>query len=344
MNAKTLAILFWLTANLAHAQGFAGLGTQSDSFALPDQTTELDFPADHGPHPDFRIEWWYVTSNLTDSNGKSYGVQWTLFRSALAPREGEGWSSPQFWMGHAALTSQANHFVAETFARGGIGQAGVTAKPFKAHINGWQLAGPDFDNVNMTAKGTDFAYDLNLKASGPLIFHGTKGYSVKSASGNASHYYSQPYYEVTGTLTLADQEVEVSGTAWLDREWSSQPLSETQTGWDWFSLNLADGHKLMGFQLRDSKNPVYTAGTWITPDGQTTALPDGAFQAAPLNQSDPPTKWQVTLSTFGVDLEVEALNPHSFMTTSIPYWEGPVRISGSHEGQGYLEMTGYGND
>jgi predicted secreted hydrolase len=29
------------------------------------------------------------------------------------------------------------------------------------------------------------------------------------------------------------------------------------------------------------------------------------------------------------------------MNLRIPYWEGPVRISGSHPGQGYLEMTGY---
>ena len=29
------------------------------------------------------------------------------------------------------------------------------------------------------------------------------------------------------------------------------------------------------------------------------------------------------------------------MNLSIPYWEGPVAVSGSHSGLGYLEMTGY---
>ena len=29
------------------------------------------------------------------------------------------------------------------------------------------------------------------------------------------------------------------------------------------------------------------------------------------------------------------------MGTSFPYWEGPISISGTHSGRGYLEMTGY---
>lgn len=343
MNVKWLVLC--LLPVTAVAQGFAGLGTETDGFATLEQPAVFDFPTDHGPHPDYRIEWWYLTANLTAADGTEYGLQWTLFRTALAAGEAEGWSSPQVWMGHAAVTTPDAHFVTERLARGGIGQAGVIAAPFKAWIDDWQLTGPDFDTLNMTASGPDFAYDMDLSAQGPLVFHGDAGYSVKSAEGQASYYYSQPFYNIEGVLTLPEGQVPVTGQAWLDREWSSQPLSDNQTGWDWFSLSFETG-KLMGFRLRQTDGSHYTSATWIAPDGVTTAYPDGAFTANPLGTSDVggrtvPTRWAVTLPQHDVDVTVEAINTQAWMDTSVLYWEGPVTISGSHQGRGYLEMTGY---
>ncbi len=343
MNVKIL--LLSMLPSLSMAQGFAGLGTATDAFATPQRPAEFSFPADYGTHPDYRIEWWYLTANLQSEDGTDYGLQWTLFRTALATGEGTGWASPQLWMGHAAVTTPDAHYVTERLARGGIGQAGVTADPFEAWIDDWQLIGPNFDQLRMVATGPDFAYDMALNAHGPLIFHGENGYSVKSAAGQASYYYSQPFYAIDGVLTLPDGDIEVSGQAWLDREWSSQPLSEDQTGWDWFSLSLDTG-KLMGFRLRQTDGTYYTAATWIAPDGATTAYEDGAFRANPtattqVNGREVPTGWQVQLPDRDVDVTVRAINPQAWMSTSIPYWEGPVTIEGSHTGRGYLEMTGY---
>ncbi|MEM6304253.1 MAG: lipocalin-like domain-containing protein [Pseudomonadota bacterium] len=345
MNVKTL-ILLCLLPLAAMAQGFSGLGTDAEGFAVPQPAPTFDFPADHGPHPDYRIEWWYLTANLEDAEGRTFGLQWTLFRSALAPGEAEGWTSPQVWFAHAAVTTPDQHFVTERFARGGIGQAGVEAAPFRAWIDEWALEGPDFDTLALRAQGPDFGYDMSLKAQGPLIFHGAEGFSVKSAEGQASYYYSQPFYQIEGTLQLPTGDVAVTGQAWLDREWSSQPLSENQTGWDWFSLSFDEGAKLMGFQLRQRDGTRYSASTWIAPDGQTTAYEDGAFRAQPLGETDidgrdVPTRWQVQLPDRGVDVTVEAVNRRAWMALTIPYWEGPVRVSGSHAGIGYLEMTGY---
>ena len=328
------------------AQGFAGLGTAPGNFAIPSKETLLRFPADHGPHPDFRIEWWYITANMTGPDGTAYGLQWTLFRSALAPREEAGWASPQLWMGHAAVTTPTDHFVTERLARGGIGQAGVTAAPFEAWIDDWQLEGADFSQLQLTASGPQFAYDVGLTATGPLVLHGNQGYSVKSETGQASHYYSQPFFKLAGTLKLPEGNIPVTGTAWLDREWSSQPLAEDQKGWDWFSLSFDTGEKLMGFVLRGNSN--FTAATWIAADGTATALSDGAFSATPLTEHavagrDLPVKWRVRVAKHNVDVTVEALNRNAWMATSVPYWEGPVVLSGSHGGVGYLEMTGYGN-
>ncbi len=344
MNVKlALAVLLLLPLQAA-AQGFAGLGTDAEGFTTPDPATVLEFPADHGAHPDYRIEWWYLTANMTGPDGTAYGLQWTLFRSALAPRDGYGWDTPQLWMGHAAITTPDAHFVAERLARGGIGQAGVTATPFAAWIDDWTMQGDDFDTLRLTASGPDFAYDVGLTVAGPLVLHGQNGYSVKSAAGQASHYYSQPSFKLTGTLTLPQGKVMVTGSAWLDREWSSQPLGADQTGWDWFSLSFDSGDKMMGFVLRGAKD--YTSATWIGADGRTEALPDGAFTATPLLEHRVagrtlPVEWRVQLPAKGVDVTVAALNRDAWMATSVPYWEGPVTVSGSHGGRGYLEMTGY---
>ena len=345
MNAKLFAFLC-LFPFAALSQGFSGLGTDADGFATPQPDPSFSFPADHGPHPDYRIEWWYITANMTGPDGTPYGLQWTLFRSALAPGEAPGWRSPQVWFAHAAVTTPDTHLATERFARGGIGQAGVQADPFHAWIDDLSLQGVDFDNLALAANGPSFAYDMTLTAQGPLVFQGDKGYSVKSAEGQASYYYSQPFYDLNGTLTLPSGQVAVTGSAWLDREWSSQPLSETQTGWDWFSLSFDDGSKLMGFQLRQTDGSDYSASTWIEADGTTTAYPDGAFEAKPLNRSsvadrEIPTRWQVTLPDKDVDVTVDALNTNAWMDLTIPYWEGPVTITGSHTGKGYLEMTGY---
>ena len=347
------ASLLLLLTGPVFAQGFAGLGTEAGAeFAVPVRDYAFDFPTDHGPHPEYRIEWWYLTATLSGPDGTPYGVQWTLFRSALAPETSTGWDSPQIWMGHAGLTTPEAHYHAERLARGGIGQAGAEAAPFQAWIDDWHMVStaPDGSDalgaLSLSARGSDFAYALDLVADGPLIFHGDAGYSVKSAQGQASYYYSQPFYRVTGRLDLPGGPVEVTGTAWLDREWSSQPLSDDQEGWDWFSLQFQDGSRMMAFALRSNAGAPYTSATWIAPDGTTTAYGDGAVGLSPLTVTevdgrDVPTEWQLSFPERGIEITTTPVNPQSWMATNFPYWEGPIAFTGSHDGIGYLEMTGY---
>ena len=216
MNAKIFAVLCLLPIS-AFAQGFSGLGASVNGFETPQPDPAFSFPDDHGPHPEYRIEWWYLTANLSGPDEAPFGLQWTLFRTAVAPGETKGWRSPQIWFAHAAVTTLDQHLSAERFARGGIGQAGVHADPFHAWIDEWALEGPDFDEMTLTANGTNFAYSMSLNANGPLIFHGEEGYSVKSAEGQASYYYSQPFFDISGTITLPSGDVPVNGTGWLDR-------------------------------------------------------------------------------------------------------------------------------
>jgi len=350
MSVRAL-LIYLLLAVPALGQGFAGLGSDAEGFAVPQRGTLLSFPADHGAHPDFRIEWWYVTANLTAEDGTDYGVQWTLFRSALAPGENNGWSDPQVWMGHAGLTTAGHQYVAERLARGGIGEAGVESSPFRAWIDDWEMASwarPPADqlsDLDVTAAGSDFSYRLKFNASAPLVLHGDHGFSVKSEQGQASYYYSQPFYHVTGELHLPTGTVAVTGLAWLDREWSSQPLAKDQTGWDWLSLHLDGGEKLMAFRLRDDSGG-FTSATWISPDGTPEAIANGKLKLTPLETADIagrkiPVRWRVELPSKSLEITTTPLNPQSWMATSFPYWEGPIRFSGSHAGRGYLEMTGF---
>jgi predicted secreted hydrolase len=348
-----LAVVVTAFAGPAQAQGFAGLGEDVGGFAPVVPGKPIVFPADHGPHADYRVEWWYFTANLKDAQGTSYGVQWTLFRQATMPGDrNEGWASRQLWMGHAAVTSAATHRYAERFARGGVGQAGVEALPFKAWIDNWQMrslavdAGPAFAPLELTASAKDFSYGLKLETDRPIVLQGDAGYSRKSERGQASYYYSQPYLRVSGSIVLNGKTIAVTGQGWIDREWSSQPLASDQTGWDWFSLHLVSGEKLMLFRLRHADGKHFFAGNWIGLDGRSEPLDAGDIMLTPTGSThvagrDLPTAWKISVPSRKLEIASVPLNPQSWMDTRFKYWEGPVTVTGSHAGIGYLEMTGY---
>ncbi|MEM6415287.1 MAG: lipocalin-like domain-containing protein [Pseudomonadota bacterium] len=370
--------------------GFAGLGDAGDGYEKVSANRKFSFPVDHGAHPNYRIEWWYLTANLTDTNGTPIGLQWTLFRNALRPPSDDavnteqdneqftnkqtsaGWQNSQFWMANAAITTVDQHLYKEKFGRGGIGQAGVTLNPFNAWLDDWTMVGKEGSGLELAvleANGANFSYELEIKANGPFVPQGENGYSIKSPYGQASYYYSQPFYQAKGRLIIHGKVHDVIGTAWLDREWSSQPLAADQTGWDWFSLNLNSGEKLMLFRLRTkgidrkSKNKgssgepgdksaladtpkEFTSGTWISADGSPENLQGRTILFSPKTYEkiagrDIPVAWRVSIPSKGLDIDTVPLNAKAYMETVFPYWEGPIRFSGTHHGQGYLEMTGY---
>ena len=333
----------------APEESFAGLGSAAADFAQVVPGKVFSFPEDHGPHDGFRIEWWYVTANLKDAEGNLFGVQWTLFRNALqAGPTQSGWRDSTVWLGHAAVTSATRHYAAERYARGGVGQAGAQAVPFNAWIDDWNFASrpgaaSPLADMQLTASGAQFAYDLHLTSSRPLVLQGEQGYSRKSDQGQASYYYSQPFFSATGSVRIDGTTYQVSGPAWLDREWSSQPLAANQSGWDWFSLHLDRGEQLMLFRVRQQDGPGYLTGIWIDQQGHTQTLHNADIQLTPLATTDIdgrriPTRWSLKIPGKQLDITTEAVNPNAWMNLSIPYWEGPVRFDG---GVGYLEMTGY---
>ncbi|AKV08146.1 iron ABC transporter permease [Pseudomonas fluorescens NCIMB 11764] len=331
-------------------KGFAGLGGEAAAFTPVVPGRVFSFPADHGPHDGFRIEWWYITANLKDDQGHEFGVQWTLFRSALkATPEVAGWANQTIWLGHAAVTSATVHHAAERYARGGVGQAGVSVQPFNAWIDDWRFSSQGADtlvDLQLSARDKLFSYQLRLTSTRPPVLQGDKGFSQKSEQGQASYYYSQPFFQASGTLEIDGKTYQVSGPAWLDREWSSQPLTANQSGWDWFSLHLDSGEQVMLYRMRQKNGEPYLTGTWIDAQGQTQLLHATDIRLIPQDTAtvagrSMPVRWSITIPARHLDITIDALNPNAWMDLRIPYWEGPVRLSGSHGGQGYLEMTGY---
>jgi len=199
----------------------------------------------------------------------------------------------------------------------------------------------------LNAAAADFSYALTLSADRPVVLQGDGGFSRKSQHGNqASYYYSQPFFAVTGRVTVDDRTADVTGQAWMDREWSSQPLASNQTGWDWFSLHFAAGEKLMLYRMRQTDGDNYMFGNWISADGATRPFagteivmtPKAAIEIAGRKM---PVEWQIGIPALGLAVACSPLNPKSWMGTSFPYWEGPISFNGSNDGVGYLELTGY---
>ncbi|OEF93995.1 lipocalin-like domain-containing protein [Vibrio splendidus] len=330
---------------------------EAEQFTPVVKGLEITFPADHKAHPDFRHEWWYLTANLIDEDGNALGVQWTQFRFAAAPKDSSNsakqttWQSQQIYMAHSAVTTKDKHYADEKWSRDQAELAGVSASPFRVYLDDWQWtsSSDDLFPATLNANSGQFGYSLKLTNNTPYQKQGEQGYSTKSGDGKvASYYYSQPFIDVSGEVTIDGTTHQVSGKGWIDREWSSQFLLDSQQGWDWFALRLSDETSLVVFQLRNSTSGKgsYAHAKLMKQDGSGIAIKQQdinltAIKQTEIDGSNYPTKWQVSIPTQQIELTVSALNPNAKMPLSVPYWEGPVLIEGTHSGTGYMELTGY---
>jgi predicted secreted hydrolase len=331
----------------------------------------LVFPRDHGPHPGHRTEWWYYTGNLIDAQQRHYGFQLTFFRHRLAaPHARRQWPSPtspwrtdQIYLAHAAVTdiSGGRHLQAEKVSRPALTMAGAEQKGevWNIHINNWRTTiAPD--GHLLEADAGSFALRLTLTSTKPIVLHGSNGYSRKGQTPErASCYYSFTRLRAKGTLALDAEPREVTGSAWMDHEFSTAPLEPGISGWDWFSLQLSDQTEIMFFLLRQADgrlNPA-SSGTYVSAQGETRHLTADQIRIDPLaHWTSPhsgaryPVRWKVSIAPLGYDMTVKANLADQEMrtprSTRVDYWEGSVRISGtkagdSIDGAGYVEMTGY---
>jgi predicted secreted hydrolase len=317
----------------------------------------LRFPADHGAHPEYRTEWWYVTGWLRTADGRDLGFQVTFFRTRppVDPANPSRFAARQILFAHAALsdprTGRLLH--GERAARAGFGLAGATPGDADVSIRDWRLRRLPDGRFETAVNANGFALRLAFRPTQPPFAQGVGGYSRKGPRPEqASRYYSLPHLRVAGVVGQGAARSQVTGEAWLDREWSSDYLAPDAEGWDWTGLNLDDGAALMAFRIRRrGGGTVWAGGSYRRPDGRIVrfAPADVAFRtlrtwrsartgatypvAQLLSVRLPEGVRRFTLSPLFAAQELDA------RASGLPvYWEGAVRTEG---GRGYLELTGY---
>ncbi len=346
----------WVCAALACATLAVQAAPPVFAPVVPGQA--LRFPRDHGAHPDFRTEWWYVTGWLTDEEGKPLGFQVTFFRSATEhDRANPSRFAPtQLIVAHAALSdpSLGRLLHDQRLARAGFGLAQASEATTDVNLRDWRMQRADDGSYQVTLPARDFTLALRLAPTQPLMLQGERGFSRKGpASGQASYYYSQPQLTVSGDIVRQGKRQQVRGTAWLDHEWSTSVLDARAAGWDWVGANLDDGSALMAFRIRARDGQVlWQHAVLRTPDGRLQPFARDAIRFVPQRTWRSPR----TGARYPVALQIDTgerrwqLVPlqddqelDSRSSTGAVYWEGAVRVlrDGQPAGVGYLELTGY---
>lgn len=317
----------------------------------------LQFPRDHGAHPAFRTEWWYVTGWLTDEGGRETGFQVTFFRNRprIAEANPSAFAARQLVFAHAALADPRDGRLVhdQRAARAGFGLAEAREHDTDVWVDDWSLKHTSGGYL-ARIPARDFTLALECVATQPILLQGDGGYSRKGPlAAQASYYYSRPQLAVAGTVTRGARTERVSGRAWLDHEWSSEVMAPEATGWDWTGINLADGGGLMAFRMRSREAGAFWAGGALRDaDGRVRVLSPGEIRfeprrrwRSPRTEVEYPVAMRVRAGDVVLDLEplMDDQELDSRASTGTIYWEGAVRARGGGRivGLGYLELTGY---
>ena len=317
----------------------------------------FEFPRDHGAHPGFRTEWWYVTGIVRTTGGHESGFQVTFFRNRPGLQEDNPsrFAPTQLLFAHAAIADPLRGKLRhdQRAARAGFGLAEASTATTTVHIDDWMLELQD-DDYRARIRARDFELDLRLRAAGGPVLQGENGYSRKGAlAAQASYYYSRPRLEVRGTLRTGGSPDAVTGRAWLDHEWSSEILGENAAGWDWIGVRLDDGSALMAFRIRGKDGrTIWSGGNHHFADGTVRVFGPADVVFEPLREwTSPrtgtryPVEWRIAVPTVRLQLKpwMDDQELDSRASVGTVYWEGAVRVwrDGAETGEGYLELTGY---
>jgi predicted secreted hydrolase len=327
-------------------------------FAPVTPARQLVFPQDFGAHPGHRTEWWYVTGWLDTPDGKPLGFQVTFFRSRSEhdPANPSAFAPTQLIVGHAALSDPASGRLLhdQRSAREGFGLAWAKSGTTNVKLGDWTMRRNADGRYQVSVRGGELAFELQLAPTQPLLLQGDAGFSRKGAKPeHASYYYSEPHLNVTGKVTRAGKPLQVKGSAWLDHEWSSQVLETNAAGWDWTGINLDDGGALMAFQIRGKDGgKLWAHATLRDAAGHVTQYNPGQVSFTPRQTWKSPRTGAsypvaTTITTGALTWRLAPLQPDqeldSRRSTGAVYWEGAVRVErdGRRLGRGYLELTGY---
>lgn len=353
----------------------SGAGTGFERALAP---IEFEFPRDHGAHPNFQSEWWYLTGHLTTqpsaaaarssaaAEPERFGLQFTLFRQGLVaplerqslPARSSDLASGDAYLTHVALADfqQGRLTAFERSSRGAPQLAGAGIEPTLAFLGPNRLlvtadtSRGDRPTLQLSLREPGLAVELTLRSAKALVRHGERGLSRKgAAAGNASFYFSATRLVGDGWLEWQGQRQNVNGSFWLDREWSTSVLEAGLVGWDWVSLQFEDGSELMAFVLLKAEGGIdgASSGTFVTSEGESLPLSQGDFRLTVLETWDSPRSGQsyatgLALEVQSLDLEMklEAVFPDQELALPLSYFEGAFTATGQRQGQA-LKGHGY---
>lgn len=330
---------------------------RATTYPAVERGTALQFPRDHGAHPAFRTEWWYLTAVVKTAAGRDFGLQVTFFRSRVAglPTGPSRFATDQIIFAHCALTDIANkkHWFEEKAARPVFDLAGASTADTDVWIDHWRLT-RKADGYQADLKAREFSVAFHAEPTRPVLLQGDAGFSQKGRlPEQASYYYSQPQLALTGNITGPQIRERIAGRAWLDHEWSSEILSPDAQGWDWIGINLNDGGALMAFRMRGkSGDALWAAATLADARGAHRTFREADVIFTPRNlwksphtQAQYPVTFSLTVGSraFAVRALVQDQEIQARASTGTVYWEGPCELLERDRviGRGYLEMTGY---
>ncbi len=329
------------------------------TLALPAKA--LVFPRDHGAHPDFRIEWWYITGHA-QAGEREFGFQLTFFRFRVESTQAmsSGFAAKQLFAAHAAVTDVQgrklwhDQRIARSSGAPGLDLATASAQDTVLRLRDWSLR-REGEVYTARLPADEFALALQFSPTQPLLLQGEQGLSRKGPERQqASYYYSMPQLAVRGSIRLKGRSFEVTGRAWLDHEWSNELMHPAAVGWDWIGMNLFDGSALTAFRLRRKNGlALWDGGSFRSTEGGLTSFSQGDVQfspqrqwKSPLSQASYPVEWlvQTPAGNYTVKAVIDNQELDSRASTGAIYWEGLSELfdsKGHRVGRGYLEMTGY---
>ncbi len=335
------------TRSRVSASPSASTARPAAQFLTPQATPgPVTFPSADGPHNDL-TEWWYYTGHLTTANGHEYGFEFVIF---LGNRTG----FPPTYASHFAITDVSN----QTFhydQRTQIGGQPQSSQVIDLKLGDWTLSGSG-PHDKFSASMPGYALNLTVDAQKPPALHNGDGY-FEWAPATGSYYYSRTRMSASGTLTVDGSDQQVTGQAWMDHQWGNFLLFGGG-GWDWYSIQLANGQDMMLWHSRDSQNKViFGSGTFDDQSGKSSQLklPDFTITAtgswtSPRTGATYPSGWTIDVPSRKLVLTLEPVLKNQELdtrkSTGVVYWEGDVRITGTENGQtvngeGYVELTGY---
>jgi predicted secreted hydrolase len=309
------------------------------------------FPRDHFEHQDFRTEWWYYTGNVVDARGKRFGFELVFFRQGAVPVNDNPsvWAIKNLYLAHAALTDidGKRFWYDERPNRQGPGIAGASFEQRRVWNGNWQAQWQG-DRQTLDAITDDFRFHLDLRPVKPPVINGENGLSVKAdGAGKASYYVSFPRLAAAGNIRIGQESYTVTGQGWMDHEWFTEQLASDQQGWDWFSVQFDNNTELMLFELRrkDGSIDAHSSGTFVDTRGHAHHLKRSDFTLTPLRKHGKyPVEWRIEIPSLQISVTCRAAVDNQELRSESGgpnYWEGAVTYEGTHQGVGYLEMTGY---